>query len=60
MRKEPTMPQNKKTKKDCFFFMYGKCARDEENSHAVKPCQKKCEFFVTWENLLNGIRISNK
>lgn len=43
-------------KEECFFYMRGKCARDEENPIAILPCNKKCEFFITWENLLNGLK----
>jgi len=51
------MHQNKK--EDCFWYMYEKCARDMENPIAILPCKKKCEFFITWKNLLRGIKEDN-
>lgn len=49
------MPHKNK-KEDCFWYMYEKCARDMENPIAIMPCKKKCEFFITWKNLLNGLK----
>ena len=57
MKSEHIMHQNKK--EDCFWYMYEKCARDMENPIAILPCKKKCEFFITWKNLLRGIKEDN-
>ena len=48
------MPRKNK-KEECFFYMRGKCARDAEHPIAIKPCEKLCEFFKSWERFLNGL-----
>jgi hypothetical protein len=45
----------KSNKEQCFWYISGKCARDEENTVAINTCKKKCEFFITWKNLLNSL-----